>query len=429
MKKTTTILFAFIILLFSCGKKDGLDDGNNGENSQGDKTIANYTYKVPDFDATLSNLVLDDNNNAYLYVKAGDYKLISIGIDGKLRWSKTIANGAYNNNGTGIMIVNDKIILAYKYNHLGCYSTADGSEIWDAQLNTNFNEMAYNNGVIYVAQSALSGNQSELTAFNLNSGSQKWTKVMTSHDESRISVNGGQICLSTHWDDNTTFKEGITMFQDNGSTVTKLWSHFENFDDNNPVWGRKAIFDGAGNVFYQTGASDSCYIFSFNKNSGNLNWKSLISPLYPPESTLLYGNGKIFCSFSDDDMSNKQSLAIINASSGAIIKKVSKIIRNSNDYQMLLTGASKILVFNVSAQESNIQLYSENGTLSKTINGDFYKGVLAYDIGDAKIDKKGNLVMLLNDKILSAKLDLTTIGTNYWNYLQGTSGNTNSLNN
>jgi len=429
MKKITTILFAFIIVLAACSKKEEVEDDNNGGSTQGDNTLVNYSYEISDLDATLSNLVLDDNNNAYLYIKAGGYKLISLGSDGKLRWSKDIANGAYDYNGSGIMIVNDKILLEYKYNQIGCYSVADGSEIWDAQLNTNFREMAYNDGVIYVAQTSISGNQSELTAFNLNTGSQIWTEVLNSHDESHISVNGDQICFSTHWDDNSTFKEGITMFEDNGSSATKLWSHYEVFDDNNPIRGRKAIFDGAGNVFYQTGASDSCYILSFKQSSGDLNWKTLISPLYPPSSTLLYGNGKVFCSFSDDDMSNKQSLAIIDASSGTIVKKVSQIIGNSNDFQMLLTGANKILVVNVNSQKSKIQLYSDNGTLSKTINGDFYKGVISYDLGDAKIDKKGNLVMLLSNIILSAKLDLTTVGSNSWNYLQGTGGNTNSLNN
>lgn len=429
MKKITIIIFAFIIVLASCGKTDNVDDGNNGGNPPDDNTVVNYTYKISGYDMALTSLVLDNNNNAYIYVKAGaDYKLISIGSDGKLRWSKTLTNGTYSTDGSGIMVVNDKILLSYRYDQLGCYTTTDGSEIWDVQLNNNYSELAYNNDVVYVAQTTAFKNESELTAYDLSTGSKNWTEVMTSHHESCVSVDGDFICFSTSDETNTPLKEGITMFQDNGNTVAKLWSYYEIADGNNPIWPRKAIFDGNGNVFYETGASDSCYVFSFNQNSGNINWKSLISPYYPPKNTLLYGNGKIMCSYYDSQMS-KESVAIIDATSGTIVKELSTIIGSIGNFQMLLTGSIETLVFNnLNNQKPAIQLYNSNGTLSKTIDAGFYDGNIAYDIDDAKIDTHGNLVMNLGDKILSAKLGLATIGTNTWNYSQGTNGNANTLN-
>ena len=427
MKKITTILFAFIIILAACGKTDEIPEEkpDNG----GDKSLVNYTYKISDYDMSLTGLVLDNNDNAYIYVKAGsDYKLLSIGTDGKLRWSKTIADGQTSTDGFGIMIVNDKILLSYRYDQLGCYSVTDGSELWDVHLNTNYSELAYNNNVVYVAQTTDFANQSELTAYDINTGSKKWTEVLTSHFESRLSLNGDKICFSTRDEDTYPYKEGITMFQDNGNSVTELWSFFEIADGNNPLWPRKAIFDGQGNVFYETGSSDSCYVFSFNQNSGNQNWKTLVSPVYPANNTILYSNGKVFCSYYKAEM-EKESVAIIDANTGVLKKELNKIIGSMHEFQMLLTGNAEILVFNnIHNNKPEIQLYSANGSLSKSIDASFYNGVIAYDIEDAKIDKHGNLIMNLDDEILSVKLNLATIGSNSWNYRQGTNGNTNALN-
>jgi hypothetical protein len=97
--------------------------------------------------------------------------------------------------------------------------------------------------------------------------------------------------------------------------------------------------------------------------------------------------------------------------------------------QMLLTGNTETLVFNnLNNQKPTIQLYNTNGTLSKNIDGGFYDGVIAYALDDAKIDTHGNLVMNLDDEILSAKLNLAPIGPNSLSYSKGTNGNTNSLN-
>ena len=429
MKKITTILFAFIIVLASCGKTDDIPDDNTGGGNPGDKTVVNYTYKISGYDMALTGLVLDNNNNAYIYVKAGsDYKLLSIGTDGKLRWSKTLPNGQYSTDGSGIMVVNDKIILSYRYDQLGCYTTTDGSEIWDVQLSNNYSELAYNNNVVYIAQTTAFKDQSELTAYDINTGSKKWTEVMTSHHESRVSINGDYICMSTSDEATYPYKEGITMFQDNGNTVTELWSFFEIADGNNPIWPRKAIFDGKGNVYYETGATDSCYVFSFNQTSGNMNWKTLMSHIYPAKTTLLYGNGKIICSYYSSQMT-KESVAIIDANSGTIVKELSSIVGSISNFQMLLTGNTETLVFNnLNNQKPTIQLYNANGTLSKNIDGGFYDGVIAYALDDAKIDSHGNLVMNLDDEILSAKLNLAPIGPNSWSYSKGTNGNTNALN-
>ena len=431
MKKITTILFAFIIVLASCGKPDIVDDSNNGGDSTGSETVVNYNYKISGHDRSLTNLVLDNNNNAYIYVKAGsDYKLISIDTDGKLRWSKTFANAQHSMLGNGIMIVNDKILLSYSYDKLGCYTTTDGSEIWDVQLNKTFSELAYNNNVVYVAQSAAYVG-AELTAYDISTGFKNWTEEMNFHNLSRISIDGDYICISSRDENNHPYKSGITMFKENGNGVSELWSFYE-VDDNHLTkkFRRKAIFDGKGNVFYESGASDSCYVFSFKKNSGNLNWKSLISSAYPQKTTLLYGNGKIICSYKHDKWSD-ESVAIIDATSGTIEKEIISVIESiNNGLQMLLTGNFETLVFNnINNQKASIQLYNINGTLSKTIVADFYdSGNMTFDLEDAKIDTHGNLVLSLDGIIMSAKLGLATIGTNSWNYPRGTNGDANSLN-
>jgi len=125
----------------------------------------------------------------------------------------------------------------------------------------------------------------------------------------------------------------------------------------------------------------------------------------------------------------KESVAIIDANTGVLEKELHKIIGSMDEFQMLLTGNAEILVFNnIHNNKPEIQLYSANGSLTKSIDASFYKGVIAYDIVDAKIDKHGNLIMHLGDEILSVKLNIATISSNSWNYRQGTNGNTNALN-
>ena len=427
MKKIPLVLFLFIMILSSCTKTD--DDGGSGDNpSGGDDTQLNYSYEISSFELSLSDIVLDNNDNVYTYIKAdGDYILLSIDNAGNERWRKTLSNGSMTVGGNGIMISDGKVLLSYTYDQLACFSTSDGSEVWDNTLNNSFTQMAYSNGVVYVAQSSDVTSQSELSAYDLSSGSKKWTELLIEHTESTVSVNGNFICISTRFDDNFVFKNVVTMYQDKGNSAMEVWSFNEICSGNNMIWPRKAIFDNSGAVLYETGASDSCYIYSFDANLGTVNWKTLLSPLFPPKTVLLAGGESIVATYSDDDFKGLNTAAVVDATSGNVKKENSDIIGTVDYFEILLTGDMMSLVFN-GENDEKIQLFDVDGNLSKTIDIDFYDGKVTYDLLDARIDSKGNLIMSLDKNIISVNLKLVPPVSGTWSSKLGTNGNTNSLN-
>lgn len=436
MRQLSIYLTIILFALVSCNPDNiipGIDDLNDTDSIAGNDDPSDdptndavlWEYKVDNYDMALTNMVVDSKDNAYFYSRVDDENVLwAINNKGELNWKITLTGGSYMQN--AIMLANDKIILSYDYNVLACFNPADGSEIWKTTI-TNFSDMAFSNGTIYLAQTITWNTQSWVTAVDVNSGNIKWEKLMDKHIETKISAYQNHICFASEDQLNYPFKIGITMLTDNGDNVTENWKFYKEYDSSNiAVKSRRATFDDQGNVFYEEGTSGSTYIYSFKVADGAENWNSKLSDFELPDPALLFYPGKIVASYkSDESWGIVNSTIILNSADGKVVKKNDDIVLN--DSQILLTGDYSTVVFNLlKDNQPTLQIYTSTGELSSSENMD-YVGWFINSIEDARITTEGNLLIYYGDKLQCIKQSLAVPKSGTWYVRKGNNANTNSL--
>ncbi len=429
MRKTPLVFIAIVLAFASCTKEDITpipDDPDNNQDTA-NNSLALWEYQIDEYDALLTDLVLDNNDNSYFFAKANDeYFLYSLDKNGAVRWDQTIPFGSYLSS--EIMLADDKLILSYQWDVIAAYNINDGSQIWSTTLSISFSDMAYSNGTIYVAQS--SNYNSKITALEVSSGSVKWDYKMDKHVDTKISVCQNTICVASDYRLPWPWEIGITVLTDDGTLSTKSWSDFKPYDPNdvaaNPY---RACFDGLGNLYYEEGVEDTTYIHSYKISNGQENWEKKLCNFGLPEPAILFGNGKVTASYkSDESWGIVNSLITLDASTGNTVKQNDDIILN--DEQVLLTGDYSTVVFNRLVDDvPTMQLYSSSGDLASSVNAD-YLGWFVTSLSDCRITSEGNLIVIQGgDGIVKcAKANFIQAKAGTWSCRKGTNANTNSIN-
>jgi outer membrane protein assembly factor BamB len=426
MKNTYIILLAIIFVFVSC-EKDETDSSTTDPNDTTENSSVLWEYEIDQFNVLLTDIVLDDSDNSYFFARANDeYFLYSLDNAGALRWSKTIAFGSYLNS--GIMLAGDKLILSYQYDVVAAYNLSDGSEIWSTTLSVGYSDMAYNNGIVYVAQSATSNNESNISALDANTGSVKWDYFMDKHIDTKISVDQDQICVVSDDQLPWPYEIALTVLTDNGSDATLAWNISKpHVYMESEAKARRAIFDGLGNIYFEEDVTDTTYIHSYNAANGTENWETKLCNWGLPEPVILFGNGIVTASYkSSEQWAIVNSIASINATTGEIIKKNEEII--SNDAQVLLTSNNSTVVFNrLLDDQPTMQIYDSYGDLTSSMSASFL-GWFVTSFNDCRITSEGNLIYLNDETVICADAKLTQANSGTWSCKKGTNGNTNSIN-
>lgn len=434
MKKIHLIFLVAILAFASCDKneispeKTPPDDTTNSDdeiNTENSSVL--WEYKTDYHGILLTDLVLDNNDNAYFFSRANDqYVLHSFDHDGALRWSKILAFGSYLYS--RIMLAGDRLILSYQNDVIAAYDLNDGTQLWSTPLNVSFSDMAYNDGTIYVAQTTTVDTESQISAIAASDGTIKWYYSMDKHIESKLSVYKNAICVVSEDRLPWPFEIGLTILTDNGSSATKAWKFYQPRDVNpsEPIKPRRASFDGLGNIYYEESTTDTTYIHSYKVSNGQENWEKKLCNFGLPEPVILYGNGKITASYkSDESWAIVNSIITMDASTGNTVKQNDNIILN--DSQVLLTGDYSTVVFNRLLDDlPTMQVYAYGDVMS-TIKADYF-GLSVLNFSDFRITSDGNLLLVGGAKIMCVKANLspTTAGT--WSCRKGTNANTNSIN-
>ncbi len=436
MKQIQLFLFAIVIAFASCTPEDIVpipDDPNNNQDNHTDtsaNSLALWEYKIDEYDVLLTDLVLDNNDNSYFFAKADDkYFLYSLDKIGTLRWSQELPFGSYLNS--GIMLAGDKLILSYQYDIIAAYNINNGTEIWSTTLSVSFSDMAYNDGIIYVAQTTTWDTESKISAIDAGTGAVKWDYPMDKHIDTKISVYKNAICVVSEFQLPWPFEIGLTILTDNGSSATEVWRHYQPRDNNpsEPIKPRRASFDGLGNIYYEESTTDTTYIHAHKVSDGTVNWAKKLCNFGLPEPAILFGNGKVTASYkSDESWGIVNSLITLDASTGNTENQNDDIILN--DEQVLLTGDYSTVVFNRLVDDvPTMQLYSSSGDLVSSASAD-YLGWFVTSLSDCRISSEGNLIVIQGgDGIVKCiKAGLTQAKAGTWSCRKGTNANTNSIN-
>ncbi|MFA9391293.1 MAG: PQQ-binding-like beta-propeller repeat protein [Prolixibacteraceae bacterium] len=438
MRQLPIYLLIVIFVLSACNPDNiipGIDDLINTDSIPGmddfsddpsdDPTNEAVLWEYEDFDMAITDLVVDGKDNVYFYTKVDEeYVLSAINNKGEVNWKIALTGGSYMQN--AIMLANDKIILSYDYNVLACFNTADGSEVWKTSI-TNFSDMAFSNGTIYLAQTITWDTQSWVTAVDVSNGDVKWEQTMDKHIATKISADQNHICFASEDQLNYPYKIGITLLTDQGDNVTIDWDFYKEYDSSDiAAKPRRASFDDQGNVFYEEGTTGSTYIYSFDVSEGTENWNTKLSDFALPDPVVLYYPGKIVASYkSDESWAIVNSTVILNSADGTVVKKNDDIVLNDN--QILLTGDYSTVVFNLlKGNQPTLQIYSPTGELSVSENTD-YVGWFITSIVDVRIATEGNLLIYYSDKLQCIKQDLAVPKAGTWYVRKGNNANTNSL--
>ncbi len=429
MKKLTLILLAFVIVFSSCKKEDvsPSDSSNNSNTDNNDNSTTTYLwdYQFSDFDYNISkDIALDNNDNIYGIGKFDNENYVySINKDGNLNWKVTLSEASYNKHDL-ITITDNELIIGYNWDKLAALNLSDGSLLWENTLTTGFVDMAYNNGILYLAQCNTFDHLSILSSISPSTGTTNWQINLDHHADPRISVYQDKICLATR-NELSTYNLGISIYKDNGSDASLLWRKSTDIDYQSKPTTR-AIFDGQGNVYYEEAAHDTSYIHSYKLSDGSENWVKKLCNYSLPDPVILYSNGKIIASYKDDDSWGiVTSIAIIDASSGNIDAQKEGVILA--DEQVLLQSNNSFLVFNrLKDSKPTIQVLDQTGGLVSSRNTEAFGSLISFD--DCRINSSGNLVILDGEHLVCTKANYTspTIGT--WSCRQGTNKNTKSLN-
>lgn len=428
MKNTTIIFLAIAIAFVSCGKDEitsVLTDPNDTLTTENPTAL--WEYEFDQIDVLLTDLVVDNNDNSYFFAKANEeYVLYSLDKEGALRWSSTIPFGSYLNS--GIMLAGDKLILSYQYDVVAAYNLNDGSQIWSTTLTVSYSDMAFSEGIVYVAQTTTFNTESQISAIDASTGAIKWEHYMDKHIGTKISVHENQICVVSDYQLPWPFEIALTILSDNGTSATEVWSHFKPYDSNESyAKPRRATFDGLGHIYFEEDVTDTTYIHSYNVSDGQENWETKLCNFGLPEPFILYGNGIITASYkSDESWAIVNSIVTLEASTGNIIKQNDDVVLN--DSQVLLTGDNSTLVFNrLLNDEPTLQVYDLNGDLINTFSAD-YLGMMVTSLVDCKITSEGNLVIIDQEKVMAIEANFTPALSGTWSCRKGTNGNTNSIN-
>ena len=398
MKKTPLIFLAIILAFISCSKDNVTptpeDPKNNSDTSSTtENSSALWQYEIDEYDALLTDLVLDNNDNSYFFARANnEYVLYSLDKNGALRWNQTIPDGSYSNS--EIMLAGDKLILSYQWDVIAAYNINDGSQIWSTTLSISFSDMAYSNGTIYVAQSTTFNTESQISALEASSGTVKWDYKMDKHVEAKISVYQNDICVVTDFRLPWPWEIGLTVLTDNGTGATESWRDFKPYDPNevaaNPY---RASFDGLGNLYYEEAVADTTCIHAYKVSDGTVNWeKKLCDFGLTAEPIILFGNGIVTASYkSDESWRIGNSHMTLDASTGNTIKQNDDIILE--DAQILLTSDYSTVVFNRLLDDApTMQVYGSNGDLSSSISAGFLGNSVLFS--DCRITSEGNLIII-----------------------------------
>ena len=428
MKNTTIIFLAMALAFVSCGKDDitsVIVDPNDTLTTENPTAL--WEYKIDQLDVLLTDLVVDNSDNSYFFAKANEeYVLYSLDKEGTLRWSSTIPFGSYQNS--EIMLAGDKLILSYQYDVVAAYNLNDGSQIWSIPLSISFSDMAYSDGIIYVAQTTTFDTESQISAIDANTGTINWEHHMDQHIETKISVYENQICVVSDYRLPWPFEIALTILSDNGTSATVAWSHLKSYDSNQSyARPRRATFDGLGHIYFEEDVTDTSYIHSYNVSDGQENWETKLCNFGLPEPVILYGNGIITASYkSDESWAIVNSIVTMDATTGNIIKQNDDVILN--DSQVLLTGDNSTIVFNrLLNDEPTMQVYDLNGDLINASSAD-YLGLMVTSLIDCRITSDGNLLVIDVEKVMAIEANFTPALSGTWSCRKGTNGNTNSIN-
>ncbi len=414
----------------SCKKDKPLTDPNstNTNNNDGEGNNSDSDYKW-EFDIKVkTDIVTDQQDNAYFIGCDADdnYAIYSVDKTGQKNWSTSITNPDFYN--LRIMLAVDKIVVSYRWDNLACYSTNDGSQVWEKTLQNGYKDMAYSNGKVYVAEYSILNNVFVLSSVSLSSGATNWEKNVTKLNDPRLSVDNNIICVAGQDKEPYPYQFGFNVYKDNGSSCDLLWSNFKESVSGNTVISHKAIFDGQGNLYYEDETSGNTVVYSYNETTGTENWNVQIKDIVMANKVaMIYTQGKLIATYrSDDSWGIENSFAVIDASNGSILNSVEEGIHSEDIF--LLTGDNALITYTQDDNGINLLKYSTDGTLISTDKPAYAQGIMLSSYSYIKINSDGDLYIAGYDRLYCADHSFTQASLSDWSSINGNNYNTNSIN-
>lgn len=190
-----------------------------------------------------------DNGSIYLATATDTWpstnEIVKMDVsNGDIKWRYPVKNSIRND----ISLYNGKILALDSEGRVYCLNAADGTKVWERDLNlTNPRNTSFNTVIdgdkVYV------GNTDELFCLNANDGNIVWEidETDTVSSPSKLVISGDNLIVHCHW---------RRVFAVNKNTGKKVWSNKDNSDCFSSVvpYGDKLIFQTADKIVeYENG--------------------------------------------------------------------------------------------------------------------------------------------------------------------------------